>query len=72
MQNKKEILKIFSENLRKIRIKNNYTQMQVCVHTEIDRSLYQKYESSNPPDIRLTTLVKILDFYKIKLEDLLK
>jgi len=72
MQAEKEKLKKLSKNLRKIRIEKNFTQMHVCVHTGIDRSLYQKYESMNPPDIRFTSLIKLLDFYKIKLEDLLK
>ena len=71
MQDKNKILKKFSANLRRLRTEKNYTQMEVCVNTGIDRSLYQKYESNNPPDIRLSNLVKLLDFFKVKLDDLL-
>ena len=46
--------------------------MQVCFNAEIERSLYQKYESNNPPDIRLTNLVKLLKFLEVSLEELLK
>lgn len=66
------VLKKLARNLRQIRTKNNYTQMYVSFKTEIDISLYQKYESKNPPDIRLTNLLKILNFYNVSLDDLLK
>ncbi len=72
MDNKKELLAKFSNNLRRIRNEKGYTQMQVCFNAEIERSLYQKYESNNPPDIRLTNLVKLLKVLEVSLEELLK
>ena len=67
-----DTLKKMSFNLRNLRKKKNYTQMYVSFHIGIDCRLYQKYESNNPPDIRLTNLLKILNFYKTPLETLLK
>lgn len=69
----RNILKRFSINLRKIRIKNNYTQQYVSEKINIDRSVYARWESGNNcPDIKLSSLVKLLKFFKISLDDLLK
>ncbi len=67
-----EALRKMSKNLRKFRAKYNYTQLHVSFNASIDISLYQKYESNNPPDIRLTNLLKLLNFYNISLSTLLK
>ncbi len=72
MVDKKKLLSRFSTNLRRIRNEKEYTQMHVCFYTGIDRSLYQKYESNTPPDIRLSNLVKILKVLEVSLDDLIK
>ncbi len=61
-----------SNNLRKLRIDNNETQLSLSHKLGIDLRGYQRMESNNPPDIKFTTIVKILEFYKIKFEDLIK
>jgi len=72
MDKRNVILNKFSENLRKIREEKKMSQLEVSTKIGISRSLYQYYESNNPPDIRLTNLVKILDFFDVSLDDLLK
>jgi transcriptional regulator with XRE-family HTH domain len=68
----KEILQKFSKNLRKIRNKRNYTQLYVSLSAGIDISLYQKYESGKCPNIKLTNLVKIINFFEISFEELIE
>ncbi len=72
--NKKEndLLKLFSANLRRFRHKKKCTQIKVCIATDIDRSVYQKYESSNSPDIRLTNLYKLSEFFEKSLDDFIR
>lgn len=72
MDKRNVILNKFSENLRKIREEKKMSQLEVSTKIGISRSLYQYYESNKPPDIRLTNLVKILDFFDVSLDDLLK
>ena len=75
MQSKKfekDILLKFSKNLRDIRNKKNYTQLFVSVKTGIGVSLYQKYESDNCPNIKLTNLVKLVNFFQVPFEEFIK
>jgi len=72
MDKRNVILNKFSENLRKFREEKKMSQLEVSTKIGISRSLYQYYESNKPPDIRLTNLVKILDFFDVSLDDLLK
>ena len=71
-KNYKNELDIFSNNLRKLRIDKNKTQIEISFEMNISRRLYQKIESKNPPDIRYSTLYKILKYYNISLEELIK
>jgi transcriptional regulator with XRE-family HTH domain len=68
----KEILLKFSKNLRKIRNQRNFTQLYVSFNTGIDISLYQKYESNKCPNIKLTNLIKIVSFFDVSFEELIK
>ena len=68
MNKRNVILNKFSENLRKIREEKKMSQLEVSTKIGISRSLYQYYESNKPPDIRLTNLVKILDFFDVSLD----
>jgi len=46
--------------------------MSISHKLGIDSRGYQRMESENPPDIKFTTIIKILEFYKIKFEELIK
>ncbi len=73
MQEKNEILKKFSKNLRKFRKEKNLTQLEIAVYLNIPRSLYLRYESlNNVADIRLSNLVKIAEYFKKSLDDFIK
>lgn len=73
MQNKNILaLTTFATNLKKIRKSKKHSVSHASFHMGIEYRLLQKYESKNPPDIRLTNLLKILRFYKIDLEELVK
>jgi len=70
--NEKEILLRFSKNLRNLRNKSNFTQMEVALKTGIYESLYRKYESNNPPNIKFVNLIKLKMFFKVPLDDFIK
>ena len=70
--NEKEILQRFSKNLRNLRNKNNYTQMEVALKTGIYESLYRKYESNNPPNIKFINLIKLKAFFNVSLDEFIK
>ncbi len=73
MQGKNDILKKFSINLKKIRLKNNYTQQYVSEKLNIDRAVYARWENTkNCPDIKFTSLVKLLNFFKVSIDDFIK
>lgn len=73
MQEKNDILKTFSINLRKFRKEKNLTQMDVAVSLNIPRSLYLRYESlKDIPDIRLSSLVKLAEYFNKSLDDFIK
>ena len=55
--------------MRKKRIKKNLTQMDVIVSLSIPRSLYLRYESvNNTPDIKLTNLIKLAEFFNVSID----
>ena len=70
--NEKEMLQRFSKNLRSLRNKNNYTQMEVALKTGIYESLYRKYESNNPPNIKFINLIKLKTFFNVSLDEFIK
>lgn len=72
MQDKNKILQIFSKNLKAIRFESKLTQIEAAMKSDIDRSLYQKYESSNPPDIGLYNLYKLAETFNIDISLFLK
>ena len=71
-KNYKKALLNLSKNLKKLRNENNKTQVEISIEMGIDTRLYQRLESNNVPDIRFSTLYKIIKYYKLPLEDLLK
>lgn len=72
IENFKNLLKNFSRNIRELRIKHNETQLSISFKLGLDYRGYQKMESKNPPDIRFSTIIKFLNYYNIKFEDLIK
>lgn len=58
------------KELRKKR--NKMTQEDLAELTETSYKYIQRIEGKNPPDIRLTTIVKLARALKVKPADLLK
>ncbi len=65
-------IKNIATNLKKMRINKKLTQEEISFKLNMERKGYQKLEYCQNKDIKLSTILKILDFYNIKLEDLLK
>ena len=61
-----------SENLKKLKTKNNYKQTDISFELDLDRTGYQKIEYGKGNDIKLSTILRILKFYKISFDDLIK
>lgn len=57
------------KNLRKNRV---VTQEKLAELTEISYKYIQRIEGKNPPDVRLTTVVKLAKALKVKPAELLK
>ena len=70
--NLKTVIKNISVNLKELRIKNKLTQQELSFNLNMDRRGYQNLESGFYKNIKLSTILKILDYYNIKLDDLLK
>jgi DNA-binding XRE family transcriptional regulator len=58
-------------NLRYLRNKHNYTQMEVSHYLEMERKGYQNLEAGKVNYLRLSTIIKILNFYDITFEKLI-
>jgi len=71
MQQKYNI-KNFSRNLRNIRNQKDKTQCEVAVNIGINPRNYQRLETNNPPNIKMSTLVNLLKYFDVSLEELLK
>lgn len=61
------------DNLRKLRIKNNYSQEKLCVQLQcrgcdIGRSTYAKYEAGEL-NIRVSVIVELRKIYNCSYED---
>lgn len=73
--NNKDIKKILINlgyNIRKLRNEKRKTQIEISNEMQVDSRVYQRIESQNPPDIRFSTLYKILKYHNITLEKLMK
>lgn len=69
---RKILLTSISENLIKIREKNNYTQAEVAEGIGVSLRTYQVYESDKIYDIRISNMVKIANFYNVKIDTLIR
>ncbi|WP_161980079.1 helix-turn-helix domain-containing protein [Streptococcus sp. S784/96/1] len=66
----KELTQEFSENLRKLREGRSLTQKAVARGIGTSQQTYGKYElGSTSPTLR--TIEKLLDFFKVEIQDLL-
>ncbi len=65
-----EFLKLFSKNLRYLRLKNGMTQKEAADLCGLTRSSYTYYESgtSTPPIYKLYLLA---EYFEVKVDDLL-
>jgi transcriptional regulator with XRE-family HTH domain len=60
-----------AHNLKYLRNKHNYTQLEISHYLELERKGYQNLEAGNVKYLRLTTIIKILNFYDISFEKLI-
>jgi len=58
--------------LKVLRKKRGITQEQLADLIETSYKYVQRIESKNPPDIRLTTVIRLAKALKVKPEELLK
>lgn len=68
----RKLLKNLSRNLTKIRKERNLTQAEVAFGAGMDYKNYQKIERKTPPDIQFSTLIKLLKFFNVSLEELIR
>jgi len=58
--------------VKELRRKQNITQEQLAELIQTSYKYLQRIEGKNPPDIRLTTIVKLAKALKVKPAELLK
>ena len=58
--------------IKEFRRKRGITQEQLAVLIETSYKYIQRIESKTPPDVRLTTIVRLAKALKIKPDELLK
>lgn len=59
------------KKIKDLRKRFNYTQEKLSELADIDYKYLQKIEGKNPPNLKLETLEKIADAFKISLSKLL-
>lgn len=59
-----------AKKVRELRLKNNYTHDVMCEKLQINRRGYQLIEYNKNNDIKLSTVLKIMDFYNISFDSL--
>ncbi len=62
-----DMRKVLSERLRACRKDKGYTQNEVAIYCDITEKAYQNYEYGTA-EPRLSTLVKLADFYGVSLD----
>lgn len=60
---------MIGDRLKEIRNASNKTQNDISTYLNIEQSAYSKYEN-NIRNVNIETLVKIADYYKITLDNL--
>ena len=61
-----------SKRVKKLREERGITQEELAELIRTSYKYLQRIESKNPPDIRLTTIVRLAKALKVKPEELLK
>lgn len=64
-------VKHIAVNLKYLRKKHSYTQLEISHHLDLERKGYQNIESGKVSYLKLGTIIKILNFYDISFEDLI-
>jgi len=70
--NLKTVLKNISVNLKQLRAEREITQMQISLDLPMERRSYQKLENNQNKDIKLSTLIKIVDYFEITFSELFR
>ena len=55
----------FAEKIRKLRKKRGYTQDKLSDLTGIDYKYIQRLEGKNPPAVKIDTIQRIADAFKV-------
>ena len=63
-------LKNIARNLKKLRQKNKYSQLEISLYLRMERKGYQKLEYGQGKDIKLSTLLKIANYYDVSFNTL--
>jgi len=60
-----------ASNLKDLRTKHNYTQLEISHYLELERKNYQNIEAGKVKYLKLPTIIKIMNFYNISFEKLI-
>lgn len=63
-------VKNIAANLKYLRNKHSYTQLEISHYLDLERKTYQNLEAGKVKYLRLSTIIKILNFYNITFEKL--
>ena len=66
-----DIVKKFAKRLKQLRLERGLTQEEAALKCKLEYKYYQRYESTKPRDMRLSTLEKIANGFGVKPCDLL-
>ena len=61
----------FSQRIRQLRLKYNYTQQELSELSDLEYKHIQRLESKRPCDVKLTTLKKLSKAFKLSLSKFL-
>ncbi|MGY3749201.1 helix-turn-helix transcriptional regulator [Vagococcus acidifermentans] len=68
---RKDLIKLISDNLKKLRTKHNYSQCDIAEFLKVSRQTVSRWENSkNIPDGN--NLIEICKLYNISIEDIYK
>ena len=65
-------MKKIANNLRLLRNNTGKSQLEIAMEIDISQRTYQRLESNELKDIKLSHIVKIINYYNITFEELLK
>ena len=59
-------------NLRKLRLSRNKSQQEICFEIGISQRTYQRLETNELDDVKLSTIIKILKYFDTDFNELFK